>query len=300
MILIAGGTGNLGQQAVRLLTAQGLKVRVFTRDPNNYPEANTDLVEVVPGDVRDLPAVVRATEGVETVVSAMHGFTGKGDCNPQTVDYLGNVNLIRAAKTSGVKHFILVSINGASQDHPMELFRMKSLAEEELKKSGLDWTIIRPTAYMETWAKLVGEPLIETGKTLIFGSGRNPINFISVHDVARVIDLSISDPALRGEVLDVGGPENLAMRDLVDTFSNVTGRAGTASAVPLPMMRVMSLLTRYLNPTLARQIQAGIVMDTTDLSFDANAVRQQLPSIHLTTLTNMVKRDYVNGLATGS
>lgn len=294
MILIAGGTGNLGRQVVRLLTTRGLKVRILTRDPNQVQLPMSELVEVVRGDVRDLPSVERAMAGVDTVISAMHGFTGKRSCNPKTVDYLGNRNLIEAAKTVGVDHFILVSINGASSDHPMQLFRMKFRAEQELRESGLRWTIIRPTAYMETWAKLIGEPLIQAGKTRVFGRGRNPINFISVHDVAQIVELSILDQSLRGEVLTVGGPENLTMRQVVEVFSNATGMTGTTDAVPLPVMRALSALMRPLNPTLARQIQAGIVMDTTDQQFDASQTRQRLPSIRFTTFASMAKRDYAN------
>ena len=49
---------------------------------------------------------------------------------------------------------------------------MKYMAEQKLKASGLAWTIIRPTAYMETWPSLIGEPLLETGRTRIFGRGK--------------------------------------------------------------------------------------------------------------------------------
>ena len=64
---------------------------------------------------------------------------------------------------------------------------MKYAAEQALQASGLSWTIIRPTAYMETWAKLIGEPLVKTGKTRIFGRGVNPINFVSASDVAQFV-----------------------------------------------------------------------------------------------------------------
>ncbi len=295
MILIAGGTGQLGQQIVRLTTERGHKVRVLSRDPVQSQLPRGEFLEVVAGDVRDLPSVERAMTGVKTVVSAVHGFTGTGDCNPKTVDHLGNRNLIQAAKSRGVEHFVLLSIHGASPDHPMELFRMKSLAEQELQRSGLHWTIIRPTAYMETWAKVIGEPLINTGKTRVFGRGRNPVNFVSVYDVARVVDHAIADSNMFGEVIDIGGPENLSMRQVTEVFSTVTGKHGSTSAVPLPMMRVMSVLIRPLNPRVARQIQGGVVMDTTDLSFDAAEAQQRFPEIRFTSFADMVKRDYVDG-----
>jgi uncharacterized protein YbjT (DUF2867 family) len=292
MILIAGGTGTLGRQVVHLLTARGLEVRIMTRDPARHLES--DLVEIVSGDARDLRAVERAAAGTSTVISAIQGFSGTGDYNPRTVDRQGNSNLIQIASAGAAEHFILVSIHGVAPDHPMELFRMKYMAEQELKASGLAWTIIRPTAYMETWASLIGEPLLGTGRTRIFGRGTNLINFVSVYDVARFVELAVVDPGMRGEVVEVGGPENLSMRQVAQTFETVTGKTGRKSHVPLPMMRLMAVLMRPVNPTLARQIQAGVVMDTREMSFDPSETTRRYPSISLTSLAEVVRRDYAD------
>jgi uncharacterized protein YbjT (DUF2867 family) len=293
MILIAGGTGTLGTEVVRLLTARGLEVRILTRNPARAEHLRGNLVEVISGDVRDARSGERAVAGAQTVISAIQGFGGAAPAGPQAVDRQGNTNLIRAAKEGETDHFILVSIQGAAADHPMELFRMKYLAEQELKASGLTWTIIRPTAYMETWGTLIGEPLLKTGRTRIFGRGNNPINFVSAHNVARLVELAVVDPAMRGEVVEVGGPENLSMEQVAQTFEAVTGKEGKASHVPLPIMRLMSVLMRPINSTLARQIHAGVVMDTYDFSFDPSETKHRYPSIPLTSLAEVVRRDYV-------
>jgi uncharacterized protein YbjT (DUF2867 family) len=292
MILIAGGTGRLGREVVRLLTSRDIPVRILTRDPARAESLRSDLVQVVSGDVRDPAAVEQATVGVETVVSAIHGFAGTGDDTPKSVDLEGNKNLIAAARAGGAEHVVLLSIHGAAPDHPMELFRMKHLAEAEVKKSGLAWTIIRPTAYMETWLELIGEPLIKTGKTRIFGRGANPINFVSVRDVALVVERAVVDSSLRGAVLEVGGPENLTMRQVAEAVQEVSGRTGSVSQVPLPLMRLMAVLMRPLNKTVARQIQAGVVMDTRDMSFaqaDAAPWHASRPPTHM---ADVIGRDY--------
>ncbi len=293
MILIAGGTGRLGTQVVRLLRARGLEARILTREPARARHLQGDLVEIVPGDVRDPHTLERAAAGAHTVISAIQGFSGTGDCNPETVDRQGNVNLIQAARAGGAEHFVLVSVQGAAPDHPMELHRMKYLAEQELRASGLAWTIIRPTAYMETWAALIGEPLIKTGKTRIFGQGNNPINFVSVYDVARFVELAVVDSTMRGELVEVGGPEDLSMKQFAQTFEVVAGLPGKISGVPLPMMRLMAVLMRPVNPTLARQIQASVVMDTQDFSFNSSETIRRYPAIPPTSLEEVVGRDYV-------
>jgi uncharacterized protein YbjT (DUF2867 family) len=292
-ILLAGGTGFLGPRVVHLLTARGLSLRVMTRNPEHAQHLRSELVEIVGGDVRDFGDVKRAMSGVSTVISAISGFGMQG-VNPNTVDWKGNSNLIRAAQAGRVEHFILVSIVGAARDHPVELYRMKYLAEQELRTSLLAWTIIRPTISMETFATLVGGPLLKTGRTRIFGSGENPINFVSGQDVAQFVELAVTDPTMRGAVVEVGGPENLSLKQFVQTFQAVTGKLGTASHIPLPMMRLMSVLMRPVNPTLARQIQAAVIMDTTNMSFDPTESRRHHSSIPLTSLAEVVKRDYVH------
>jgi uncharacterized protein YbjT (DUF2867 family) len=293
-VLVAGGTGALGSRVVQLLASRGLLVRVLTRDPDRARHLRGDLVEVVAGDVRDPRAAERAVRGARVVVSTVHGFTGTGDDNPRTVDLEGNCNLIRAARAAGVERFVLLSIHSAAPDHPLELFRMKALAERELRASGLAWTIVRPTAYMETWAMVVGEPLIRTGRTRIFGRGENPINFVSVADVARVVDLAVVDPDLCGATIEVGGPQNLTFREFVRTIADVTGKRGAVSAVPLPMLRLMSVLMRRINPAVARQAGAAVVMDTTDMAFHPAETRRRFPGITPTTLAEVVRRDYVD------
>jgi uncharacterized protein YbjT (DUF2867 family) len=295
MVLIAGGTGNLGQRVVQLLLSRGESVRVLTRDPNQAERLWNDSVEIIAGDILDLSAVTQATTGVQTVVSAIHGFSGTGIYNPHTVDQQGNHNLIQAACAAGVEHFILISIQGAVPDHPLELFRMKYLAEQEVQASTLLWTVIRPTAYMETWAKLVGEPLVMNGATRIFGRGQNPINFVSVYDVALFVVLAVAESTMRGTVIEVGGPENLTMHEFVQTFETVTGKSGKKRSVPLLMMRLMAPLMRPLNPMLARQIEAGVIMDTRDMSFDLSDTYRRYSTIVPTSLAEVVRRDYGTG-----
>ena len=172
---------------------------------------------------------------------------------------------------------------------------MKHVAEQNLRASPLAWTIVRPTAFMETWGHIVGDPLVRTGKTLIFGRGANPINFVSATDVARLIELAINDPALRGEAIDFGGPQDLTLTGLADIVGRVAGREVKKRHIPLVVMRASSLALRPIKPALSRQIRAGVVMDTVDLAFDATAVRERFNSIPVTTFEDVVGAEIVPG-----
>ena len=295
MILVAGGTGRLGTKVVALLRQQGLEVRVLTHDRSRAAHLAGTGVEIVDGDVRDFQAVRRAVTGAQTVVSAIQGFAGTKDGSPATIDRGGNQNLIVAAQEAGVENFVLVSVKDASPNHPAELMRMKYATEQELRASGLTWTIIRPTAYMETWCDVLGRPLLDKGKTQVLGRGLNPINWVSAADVAEFVALATTDPGMGGgQAIEVGGPENLTMTAFVDIFRKETGSDGTVGHIPPIAMRLMAVAMRLLNPGMARQIQMGVIMDTRPQAFDASETRRRYPTIPLTGLTEVVKREYGN------
>jgi len=300
MMLIAGGTGLLGTQVVRLLTAQGLSLRVLTRDPRKAQQLSGEKVEIICGAVQDRSAIEQAVAGANVVISAIQGFSGAGDSNPRTVDLRGNSALIQAAQQAGVERFILVSVHGAAPDHPIELFRMKYAAEQALRASRLSWTIIRPTAYMETWCEVLGRPLLDKGKTQVFGNGRNPINWVSAADVAEFVALAALDPEMRGAVIEVGGPDNLSMSAFVDAFRKEVGSSGNVGHVPRAAMRLMAVAMNLVNPEMGRQIQMGVIMDTRPQAFDASATRRRYPSIPITSLDEVVRRDFAASRAQGA
>ncbi len=286
MILVAGGTGTTGTHIVRLLRARGEDVRVLTRQAKRA--AHLQAVEVAEGDVRDPEAVRRAVRGARVVISAIQGFAGPGDISLESIDRDGNHNLFHAAREAGAEHAILISIKWAAPDSPMDLARMKWVAEEDLKATGLAWTILRPSCLMETWATLVGRPLLKTGKTTIYGHGRRLTNFVSALDLARFVELAVADPALSGQTIDVGA-ENLTLDQFLETFARVHGVPPNASHFPLPVMRIMAHAMRPFNLVMARHIQTGVVLHTRDTAFDAMETRRRFPSIPVTTLAELLR-----------
>ena len=186
MIVVAGGSGRLGTRVVKRLAARDLRVRVLTRDPARARHLSDCVAEIVTCDVRSRASVQAALRGATTVVSAVHGFAGPGRVSPQSVDRDGNANLVDAAADVGAD-VVLLSVVGASADNPMELFRAKYAAEQHLRASGVAWTIVRATAFVELWAEIMKKPIV-------FGRGENPINFVSVDDVAAVVERAVTDP----------------------------------------------------------------------------------------------------------
>jgi uncharacterized protein YbjT (DUF2867 family) len=268
MILVAGGTGRLGTIVVSRLVAGGHDVRVFTRDPGRAQHLHEGSVEIVRGDVRHRQSIESAMDGVTTLVSAVQGFAGPGRVTPESVDRDGNANLADAAANAGAD-VVMVSIVGASADSPMELFRAKHSAEQRLRGGDTAWTIVRATAFVELWAEILG-------KTPVFGRGDNPINFVSVRDVAAVVERAVDRTEWRGQVVEVGGPDNVTFNELAALLQEVRGTNRKSHHVPRSLLRALA--------PLARQLRAALTMDTIDMTFDAASGRTLIADLPMTDL----------------
>jgi uncharacterized protein YbjT (DUF2867 family) len=288
MIVVAGGTGTLGTRLVPRLAEQGLAVRVLTRDPARAQHLAGHGVQVVHGDVRDPGSIARALQGAGTVISAVHGFAGPGGVSPASVDRDGNARLIDAAARTGAA-FVLVSVVGASPGHPVGLFRAKHAAEEALRASGLPWTIVRATAFMETWGQIMARPLQASGKILVFGRGDNPVNFVSAADLAALVSQAATGPSLCGQILELGGPDNLTFNEVAVILQQATGRRGAVRHIPRPALQAMAWLTTAVKPALARQARAALAMDTIDMRFDPAATRRAFPGLPDTSMHSALK-----------
>ena len=285
MILVAGGTGLLGRKVVQQLDANGEQVRVLTRDPARAA-ALPSGVHVVTGDVRRgrLDAVVA---DCICVISLVHGFTGPTRTTPAAVDKGGNSHLIAAAKRAGVERFVLGSVVGAGPHHPLSLHRMKYAAEQDLHNSGLAGVTVRATPFMQTWLDLIGAKVAGGGPALVLGPGTNPINFVSADDVATFVCLAaFGDPRI-GTEITIGGPDDLSFVEIAQHLLTLQGRHDAPKHVPLPALKVLAALARPINPDFARKAKAAVVMNTTDMTFDASPSRRQFPEVAASTLADV-------------
>jgi NADH dehydrogenase len=201
------------------------------------------------------------------VIAAVQGFGGREAGGLAAVDRDGNRNLVRAAAGAGVGRFVLLSIHDASAADPLPLGRAKAAVEADLRATSMIPLVIRPTAYMETWAAIVGGPILASGRARVFGRGRNPINFVAASDVAALVEEVTVDGAAdgpNGRTIEIVGPEDLSFDELVTLFAAARGLPVPTSHVPSAMLRAMSIALRPFKPVLADQMAAAVVLDTVD------------------------------------
>ena len=239
MILVVGSTGVLGRDVVRLLRAEGRPVRAMARLVAKASDLASLGAEVVQGDLVDPASLARACAGATHVVAAAHGMLGSGRNRSEAVDDAGHRALVDAARAAGVTHVVYTSALGASPGHPVDFFRTKYAVEQYLKASGLSHTILRPAAFMETHAHTFnGKGIVERGKTTILGRGTRPRNFVAVRDVAAMAVRALADPAMRGQTIEIGGPQNFTDNQVAELYGRVLGVTPKVAHVPPALLRV--------------------------------------------------------------
>ena len=233
MILIVGATGMLGGMVTRQLLQQGKAVRILVREGSDSQALVQAGAQPVIGDLKDRRSLDRAVQGVETVLTTANSATRGGEDTVETVEIQGNRALIDAARDGGVKRFIFTSAMGATAESPVPFMKGKGLAEDHLKGSGMDYTILSPNVFMEIWFGIViGMPLQSGGPVTIIGEGNRRHSFVSVADVAAFAVAAVEHPAARNAQIFIGGPEPLSWNDVVRRAGEVVGREIPVRHVP--------------------------------------------------------------------
>jgi NADH dehydrogenase len=243
MILVAGATGFLGREICRRLTSKGRSVRGLVRATSD-DEAVRQLgelgVETVEGDLRHSASLEQACDGVETVIStATVTRTRQPGDTVEATDQQGQLNLVDAARWAGVDQFIYVSYSGnIGTNDP--LTTAKRTVEQRVRESGMIYTILRPTMFMEVW---LGPALgfdFANARATIYGDGKNRISWVSLRDVAAFAVRAVDDPAAANMTIEIGGPEALSPNEVVHIFEETSGRRFDVQHVPDDALRAQA------------------------------------------------------------
>ena len=277
-ILIVGGTGMLGKELVAQLLQAGNDVSILTRHPEKAVAKLPSGINIVKGDLIDKPSLMSACHGMDVVIAAAHAIMGKGKYTSHQVDDQGHRDLIDAAKQSGVKYFIYTSVIGIQKDSPIDFWRTKIRIENYLKQSGLAYNIIRASAFMELHVgEFMAKSIHDKGKVTVFGKGENPINFVSVRDVASLMLYCLDKPELRNSTLEIGGLDNLSRKEVIEMYAASKGKKIKIAHVPRGVLKVMSTLIKPFHPGLSRIMFISQYLDAKDESFDVRPLLKNLP-----------------------
>lgn len=235
MILVAGATGSLGSEIVRRLRAKGEAVRGLVRTtsaPEKVAELSEIGVDVVVGDLRNPASLENACTGADTVISTVSiiGTAQPGDSFGET-DAAGTISLIDSARAAGAERFVFISVD-VDRLPRSPLIDGKRAVEDHLRQSGIDYTILQPSPFMDIWLgpMLFGDA--SSGQVKVYGSGDSHVPYIATADVAEVVIRALESQMARNATITFGGPEAVTQREAVSTFEEAFGRPLTVTAIP--------------------------------------------------------------------
>jgi divinyl chlorophyllide a 8-vinyl-reductase len=231
-VLLLGATGTIGRAAAAGLTARGHAVTAIVR-PGRDP-ALCEGIDLRQADLTDPAALVRdglRGDRFDALVSCLASRTG-APADAWAIDHRAHLAALDAARNAGVRHFVLLS--AICVQKPRLAFQHAKLAfEQALIASGLDWTIVRPTAYFKSLAGQIAR--VRDGRPfLIFGDGRlTACKPISDRDLAAFLADCLDNPERRNRILPIGGPgPAITPRAQGEMLFRLTGRAPRFRSVP--------------------------------------------------------------------
>ncbi len=210
LIAVTGATGHLGGLVARHLDAAGRPQRLLVRDPTSpHIPALGSVTDVAVADYADPDAARAALEGVDVLLMvSAHESPDRARDHATFVD---------AAAAAGVRHVVYTSFAAAAPDATFTLARDHFATEQRIRASGMAWTFLRDTFYLDFVPDLVGADGVIRGPA---GDGR--CAFVARADVARVAAAVLLDPAAHaGRTEDLTGPEALSLADA----ARIVGRA---------------------------------------------------------------------------
>jgi nucleoside-diphosphate-sugar epimerase len=246
-IFITGAGGFLGKRLVARLTGENRNLVCLER---TNPTDALAGVQIVRGDLLDPEGYANALAGCDTVI---HLAAATGKCPPaqyMQVNRNGTRDLVQAAAQAGVKRFVFVStiavtFQNISGYHYAE---SKKQAEAVVTRSGLNWTIVRPTMILgrnapllQSLSRLASLPVMP-----VFGDGRVPVQPVFVDDLANCMAAILCQPGFNSQTLEIGGPEILDIEKLLQRIRSSLGK-GEASVCHLPVHFIAACL-KWIEP----------------------------------------------------
>jgi uncharacterized protein YbjT (DUF2867 family) len=255
MILVTGGTGFIGQALIRHLVEAGHKVRTLIRPSPRSPNLPRGVpVEVAVSSLNDQRGLLAAMVGVDTVYHLASSEWRGAYASLMEVDIRGTQSVVQAAADAGIRRILYVSHLGADRASAYPVFKAKAIAEEFIRRSTIDYTILR-TSIIFGQRDGFTTGLAQMLESLPFffllpGDGSTLLQPLWVEDLATCLAWALEDEGTRNQMYEIGGPEHLNFRQMVEILmQNMNSRRRIISIRP-PYLRAITVFMENLIPAL--------------------------------------------------
>ncbi len=213
MILVTGATGTTGSELVRQLAHEGTSVKALVRSLDKARAIAGPNVEIAQGDLSDTSSLDAALRGVHKLFLL---------CSPDPRQVELQRNAIEAARRAGVDHIVKMGALGAHHDSPIGLARMHAQTEREIEDSGIPFTHLRPTLFMQSL--FMHAPTIANLGAFYLPMRDGRISMIDARDIAAVARNVLTTDGHAGQTYTLTGPEALSMDQVAAKLGVLLGK----------------------------------------------------------------------------
>ena len=265
-ILVCGGSGFVGSGIVKQLIQDGHSVRVLTRKHKQPTSSNIDFIQ---GNLFDASSLEQAMKDCDVVINAAQFDNApfenyaKG-LTYEKVDAQGKENIVAAAIKMNIPRILYISGAGTSEEKKEPWFTAKVRAEKAVKSSPMKWTIFRPSWIYGPGDKSLNRmiPMIRYSPIVwILGKGYK-IQPVYIDDVAKVVSMSVGNPKTIGQIYQLGGPQILTMKEILQIVAGVLHKKRIYILVPKFLAGIVfSILGKIPGVPLTKAALDFITMD---------------------------------------
>jgi uncharacterized protein YbjT (DUF2867 family) len=255
MILVTGSTGFIGKSLVRKLVESGQEVRLLLRPSPQSPRLARGLsVEVAVSSLNDERSLRAAMVGVDTVYH-LAGVERQGAyADLMKVDIQGTQSVTRAAKDARVKRIFFLSHLGADRASAYPILKAKAIAEESIRRSGIDYTIIRSAVVYGPddgfTTALAGLLATVPAIFLLPGDGRTLLQPLWVEDLVTCLIWALDSESITNKSLEIGGPEYLTFKQVMELVMQTIDINRTLISTRPPYLRWLTVFLESIFPGL--------------------------------------------------
>lgn len=252
MILVTGSTGLVGRAVVRELLQNGFAVRCLVRDPTKARFILGDGPAYVLGDITDYTSLRQAVAGCTGVVHLVAIIRERGAATFRRINVEGTANVVRAATEAGTQRFIHMSALGVKAGPAYRYAHSKWEGEEIVRQSGLAWTILRPSVIYGPgfgfFDRMLQSVRLSPPPFVFYPASKTRFQPIAATDVARCVRLALGDPRTIHRTIELGGPEHLTYREMLDIFLRAKNIRRIKVPVPLCLLHLVVPVMERLLP----------------------------------------------------
>jgi uncharacterized protein YbjT (DUF2867 family) len=252
MIVITGATGFVGREVLRQARAEGHAVRAIVREPDRARWlAERHGVELFHGNVLYAPSLEGAMDGANCLIHLVGIIRPWKENTFERAHVEATRNVLETARKARVKRYLHMSALGTRPDAPSRYHQTKWAAEELVRKSGLAWTIFRPSVIYgagDNSIRLLARLIRWLPVLPVLGDGNAKIQPVQVEVVARALVRAIKNDASIGKVYELCGPEPFSWNELYEKLMALYGVRKAKLHIPVPLARVLAAVLEKLLP----------------------------------------------------